>query len=73
MADDDRADGPIDVVATARGYFGHLRERGERFRVPSAKQFSARWMRVDQPAEEAQADEQADRRTPAKPRRGAAV
>lgn len=34
----------VEVVALARGYFGHLRERGDRFSVPAS--MVGRWMRV---------------------------
>lgn len=53
-------DGPMEVVATQPGVYGHLREEGERFTIRhAAKDFSARWMKpcASLPAERTEEDE----------------
>lgn len=51
-------DGAMDVVATQPGFYGQLREIGDRFTIRSAsRDFSERWMR---PYDEAQEDREED-------------
>ncbi len=46
VADTPAADASaLDVVATARGYYGHLREVGAEFALKDEAHFSKRWMR----------------------------
>lgn len=56
---------PILVRALARGYYGRLRERDDRFEVAS-EQDLGRWMQRIEPTPEAPADEAPDRRPPAR-------
>lgn len=46
-------DGAIEVIATAKGFFGgHRRDVDERFKIPSMKYFSGLWMKLADPEAE---------------------
>lgn len=62
----------VEVVATARGYFGHLREPGDRFTVPAGQRLG-RWMAPVKAHTQAPSDEPETQRAPRQPKRSAAV